>query len=255
MSATSLTPYHFAAWAPGGAYHVYNRAVHRNRLFVTRSDYFKFREMLQRRVASFAEVFAYACVLNHFHLSVRLFSLAELHYRLGHKRKLGKTERRFLDGEVTVNQLFGHYWAVAFRSYAQSFNLRHRRSGTLLDQTLRRIRTPGDVISRSLIMYIHTNEIKHRIGTSFTDVAERTSFSAYAKPHLAKFITAAPVLERFGGYDAMVGRHGEYARKWGPSLGELVEKEYFGYGRALRAEAPRVPFLDDALLTAERPLV
>ena len=233
---------------PGGAYHVYNRAVHRNRLFLTRSDHFKFRDMLQKYVSAFAEVFAYACVLNHYHLSVRLFSLAEVHYRLEHKRKPGKMDRRFLEGGVTVNQLFGHYWAVAFRSYAQSFNLRHGRSGTLLDQTLRRIRTPGDVISRTLVMYIHANEMKHAIGNSFADVRERTSFSAYAESRIAPFVTSAPVLERFGGYDAMVRRHTTYARKWGAALDAFVEKDYFGYRQPQRPEAPYVPFLDDALL-------
>ena len=71
--------YYFEApWVPGGVYHVYSAAVEPNRLFGEPAHQRFFVELLRDRVACFAEVFAYALLVNHFHLAVRLPSAERL---------------------------------------------------------------------------------------------------------------------------------------------------------------------------------
>ena len=249
----TFTPYYYAPWEPGGVYHVYNRATHRDRLFVQRSDHFKFREKVLARVAQVMEVFSYALVLNHFHSAVRLPREAPLRARLLDTPKPSKPEAAYLAGELTYNQLFGFYWGNALKSYSQSVNKRRKeRSGALYESMVRRIRVRGDLLSRSLVMYHHTNEMHHGIADTFRKQHERTSFGAYLDPSLAHFLTTAPVLERFGGLEAMVAKHEVYVRRFGTDLRAFDERKYFGYGQPLAPKAPFATWLDDAWL-AEGP--
>ena len=240
-----ITPYYFARWVPGGAYHVYNRAVYKNRLFLTNSDHFKFVEYLRRYTPHFCSVYAYSFVINHFHLAVRLHSEELIREKLLARKKLLAAEKNYLAGEITFNQLIGNYWGNLFKSYAKSFNLRHDRYGTLFDQTVRRIRVRGDVISRRLVMYIHTNEVKHRINDSFTECKVRSSYSAYVGGVHAPWIDTSAVVERFGGPEQFVRKHAGYTRKYGKAFEGFNERDYFGYGQPLVAEAPLVAFLED----------
>ena len=242
-----IIPYYFAPWAPGGAYHVYNRAVYKNRLFLTNSDHFKFVEYLKRYTPHFCTVYAYSFVINHFHLAVRIHSEELIREKLLARRKLLAAEKKFLAGDITFNQLIGNYWGNLFKSYAKSFNLRHDRYGTLFDQTVRRIRVRGDVISRRLIMYIHTNEVKHRVNDSFTNCMVRSSYGAYVGGVDAPWIDTSAVIQRFGGLDSFVSRHTGYSRKYGLTLSDFDERNYFGYGQALVADAPLIAFLEDEL--------
>ena len=245
----SFTPYYFAEWAPGGVYHVYNRAVHRNRLVAHASDYVRFHERLEGFFMPVAEIFAFALIINHFHLVLRLPDLYTLELRLRAKKKLYKPERNYLDGRTTFNALYGFYFGNGFKSYAQSFNKTHGRSGTLLDQTFRRIRVREDLISRRLIMYVHTNEMHHHLAATFTEQGNRSSLADYGldelAPYIAPYLARGPVLQRFGGYDAMLARHYAYARRFGPELRAFDERAYFGYGQTPTPEAPRYAFFED----------
>ncbi len=245
---SATRPYYFAEWIPGGSYHVYNRAVHNNRLFTANNHHFEFTERLATRITPFAQIFAYALVLNHFHLVLRLLEAWELQQYLLSKKKLFKPERGYLDGRVTYNQLIGFYFGNCFKSYAQSFNRKTGRSGTLLDQTVRRIHIRDNLISRTLIMYVHTNEMHHRVANTFREQQIRSSYSAYATPGFAPWLSIVPVLERFGGLAAMERRHDGYAKKFRKDLLAFDEKKYFGYGTPRTEQAPYHPWFDDAAL-------
>ncbi len=243
---TNFTPYYYAAWEPGGVYHVYNRATYRDRLFRNRVDHFKFCELVFTRMSRVLEVFSYALVLNHFHSGVRLPLEEALLAHLNQRKALSKPEAAYLEGTRSYNSLFGFYWANALKSFAQSVNKRIAdRSGTLYESSLRHIRVRDDLISRRLIMYHHTNEMHHGLSNSFREQHERNSWSAYCDPALARFLTTGPVLERFGGLDAMVVRHEAYIKRFGPDLKAFDERKYFGYGMPARGPAPYVEWLED----------
>lgn len=241
-----VIPYYFATWVPGGSYHVYNSAVYRNVLFQTNSDHYKFRDRLRDMVTKFADVYAFAFVKNHFHCHLRIHDLQRTMQRLDAAKKLTAKEKSFLSGEATFNQLIGSYFANVFKSYAQSFNLRHHRRGTLFDQTVRRIRVTGDLTSRRLIMYIHSNEMKHHMGNSYTDVDIRSSFWHYQRiGEMESWLDTQTVIKRFGSLETFFQRHERYVKKYGKNLPHFDEEKYFGYGGKVVAKAPEIEWLDD----------
>ncbi len=242
----SIIPYYFAEWAPGGAYHVYNSAVYRNVLFQTNSDHYKFRDRIRDMVGMFADVYAFAFVKNHFHCSLRIHDLSRIEKRLKEAHKLSAKEKKYLNGEATFNQLIGSYFANTFKSYALSFNKRHHRRGTLFDQTVRRIRIRKDLTSRRLIMYIHSNEMKHHMGNSYTDIGIRSSFWHYTEAREMKsWLDIDTVVERFGGLENFFAEHERYVKKYGSKLPDFDEELYFGYGGKVVAHAPFVDWLED----------
>lgn len=197
-------------------------------------------------VASFADVYAFACVRNHFHISLRIHDLPRILKRLEKASKLTAKEKKYLNEEATLNQLIGSYFANFFKSYALSFNKRHNRRGTLFDQTVRRIRIRKDLVSRRLIMYIHTNEMKHHMGNSYTDLGMRTSFWHYTDQRIMEsWLDTKTVLDRFGGAADFFTKHERYVKKYSSNLPHFDEERYFGYGGKVLEDAPEIPWLDD----------
>ena len=213
----------------------------------SREDYEFLVQLFVDRVTAFALVFAYAIIPNHFHLSIRLLpeeALREV-LLLKEEKDLKVKERKWLSGRIPYRQLIGDYWATIFAIYANYFNPREGRRGTLLDQTLRRIRVRDDLVSRSLIMYIHTNEVKHRLLRSYMASGPRTSFAYYSLQRDDHWLARDIVLARFGGLAAFYRRHEAYVRKYGHRIAAFDEELYFQPLRTDATEAPHVPFLDD----------
>ena len=240
--------YYEADWEAGGVYHVYNHAVQPNVLFTERAHGIYFLELLRDRVAGFAEIFAYALIPNHYHLALRLRLEEELEAMI-YDKPLGKRtakERAWLDGEVSYHQLIGDYFATVFAMYANYFNPRVGRRGTLLNQTLRRIRVREDLISRRLIMYIHTNEVKHGMRPTYLDVGMRSSLCYYLSERESTWLATGVALSRFGGLDKMLSAHEAYVRKYGHAISQFDEQLYFDPEGGGPDEAPYLPFLEDA---------
>ena len=241
--------YYFEApWVPGGVYHVYSAAVEPNRLFGEPAHQRFFVELLRDRVACFAEVFAYALLINHFHLAVRLPSAERLRADILSRPADARTakEEGWLRGERSYHELIGDYWAGLLSIYARYYNPKVGRRGTLLNRPLRRIRVRGDLVSRRLIMYIHTNEVKHGVRLAYDDAGLRTSFAYYPIARADHWLARAAVLERFGGLAAFYRRHEAYVRQYGHRIAAFDERLYFAPQQDIPAEAPAVEFLHDA---------
>lgn len=245
MSRDGTQPYYFAPWQGGGVYHVYNRAVHNNDLFLDEDDYQYFLKLLRERVTHFAELFAYALIPNHFHLAARLLSEAVLREKLLAARRLKVKERKWLAGECTYGQLIGDYWATAFAMYAQHLNPKANRSGTLLDQTLRRIRIREDLISRSLIMYVHTNEAKHGLRKVVSPRGIHTSLVYYYAQRDDHWLAVDAVRARFGSQAHFDARHAAYIKKYGARILAFDETDYLEAPGRAPLVAPAVDFLDE----------
>lgn len=239
--------YYEAEWVSGGVYHVFSAAVHRNVLYADPPHYRTFVELLRDRATVFAEVFAYALIPNHFHLALRLRPEATLRTAIETRRRSDRTvfEKRYLRGELAYNQLIGDYWATLLAGYAQYANPLLDRRGTLFNQTLRRIRVRDDLVSRRLIMYIHTNEVKHGMHSVYDDSGLRTSFAYYLSDREDQWLAKAAVLQRFGGLDQLLSRHAAYVKKYGQQLSAFDEYLYFVPEKGHTAEAPYHDFLED----------
>ena len=240
--------YYEAPWEPGGVYHVYSSAVEPNRLFGHPDHYQFFVELLRDRIACFAEIFAYALLINHFHVAVRLPSEAWLRTDILSRPPDERTakEEGWLRGEVPYRQLIGDYWNALTSVYARYYNPKAKRRGTLLNRPLRRIRVREDLISRRLIMYVHTNEVKHGVRTTYHQANLRSSFAYYRLERPDHWLARAAVLERFGGLEAFYRRHDAYVRKYGTQISTFDEQLYFAPTVDIPEESPYVEFLEDA---------
>src|SRR5689334_18406739 len=59
-------------------YHIYNRGVNRENIFVEERNYDLFLRLFERHLIPVADLFAYCLLRNHFHLSLRIKSEAEI---------------------------------------------------------------------------------------------------------------------------------------------------------------------------------
>ena len=66
-------PLHF-----GSFYHIYNRGINRERIFVEETNYEYFLKLIKKHILAIADIYAYCLLNNHFHLLVRIKSEKEL---------------------------------------------------------------------------------------------------------------------------------------------------------------------------------
>lgn len=135
---------------PERFYHVYNRAVGNEILFVSDSDYNMFFSKLDRFLGCFVDIYAYCLIPNHFHLLIRVKSEAEL------KKEF---DNDIQDWNAIINQKFSNF----FNSYTRTFNKFKDRKGKLFMLPYRRKQISDDIYYTQIIGYIHRNPIHHGI--------------------------------------------------------------------------------------------
>ena len=235
-----------APWEPGATYHVYNRAVALNLLYVDQQDHRKFRDKMIR-LRPYCEIYAYICCGNHFHMHLRIRSEAAIRQRLERLPELLKAQQKYLEGRIGFQRLVGDAFARTVQAYARAFNLRHGRSGDLFNKTVKRIAVTDRLLSRRLVAYIHCNAFKHQIADTVFGLGVQSSFGDILRGE-SYLIAVDAVLERFGGMDTFVAYHREFKERWAKVLNRFNEERYFAYkkvGLELHRGKVRPPWLLD----------
>jgi len=173
----------------GEFYHIYNRAISSDLLFVTENDMKYFLRRLNYYVLPVSDIYAYCLMPNHFHLMLRLKNVNEIS----------------IDAENISNGLFTQAFSNFFNSYSKTFNKIYKRKGRLFLYSFRRIIVVDDDYKRILINYIHRNPIHHHFRSDY----ESWKFSSYhslisdSKTKLRR----KEVIELFGSVDEFVNFH------------------------------------------------
>ena len=147
----------------GETYHILNRAVSSDKLFLSDKDYFYFLQKLNYFLLPWIDVIAYCLIPNHFHLLVNIKEKEKIPEKL---LKPGGD-----DPEKLIIRAFGNF----FNSYAKSFNNVHKRKGRLFLYSFKRILVDKEDYMTYLICYIHRNPIHHGL----TDDYESWKYSSY----------------------------------------------------------------------------
>lgn len=176
-------------------YHIYNRAIGSDKLFITEKDYDYFLKKIERFIIPVADLFAYCLIPNHFHLLVRIKSednILKVSTCKGNASPLSFVRRSFSN---------------FLNSYSKSYNLAHQRLGRLFLYPYKRILVENEDYLISLITYIHRNPIHHGLTKDY-DTWLYSSYKNIISNQLS-LIKKEEVLALFDSVDDFVTHHQE----------------------------------------------
>ncbi|MBI5944193.1 MAG: hypothetical protein HY864_07480 [Chloroflexi bacterium] len=166
-------------------YHIYNRGVNGENIFVEERNYEYFLKLYEKHLAPVTDLFAYCLLRNHFHISIRTKSEEEIletiktldketlrvssaNSRQGGQGSLANQDEgqsRKPLGSGYVSDQFSNF----FNAYAKAINKAYARTGSLFQHPFGRVPITSDRQFWNVIAYIHQNPQKHKFVTDFRD--------------------------------------------------------------------------------------
>lgn len=171
---------------PDKFYHVFNRGINGERIFLNNNNYEYFLTLIEKYIHKIAKVHCYCLLPNHFHFLIEILPDNEI-------KKLIK------NSETSTEHYISRQFSHLFNSYSQAYNKSIGRTGKLFEQPFRRIPIETEQYLRNTIIYIHKNPIKHSINSNLINYPH----SSYSTIVLDKptFLRKNFVLELFDGLD------------------------------------------------------
>jgi putative transposase len=168
----------------GKFYHIYNRGTNHCNLFDDRSNYVYFLSLYENYIVPVADTFAWVLMKNHFHFLVRIKEEKEINF-ISEKTLSGfKTAERVEtapsvvlnpDGGCQKKYIPSHQFSHLFNAYAQAYNKRNKRTGSLFEHPFHRKEITDQEYLKTMVVYIHNNPVHHK----FTNYAMEYPWSSY----------------------------------------------------------------------------
>jgi putative transposase len=170
----------------GYFYHLFNRGNNRENIFIEQEHYLKFLTLCNKYLPDISDMLAYCLLPNHFHMLVYIHEYPD---------RVSKPCQGY------YSLPFSHL----FNSYAQWFNKKTGRTGSLFQRPFKRIRITDEDYLRKLIYYIHRNPLHHQVNKN----PENYLFSSYQSLICKHNTLLKPdkVLEWFGGIKNFIEYH------------------------------------------------
>ena len=187
---------------PSQAYHLFSRAVGREKLFIEEKNYSYFLDRLNFHTGTIADIFTYALLPNHFHLLVRI-KPAEIiinHFEIIKKKK-------FDPRNYDISDFIMERFSNLLNSYTKSVNKMYNRKGALFIDYLKRTKVEKESDFASYLFYIHKNAVHHNYSKKIGD----WKFDAFQSLTSNKptNLLRAEILEWFGGKEKFVEFHNQ----------------------------------------------
>lgn len=185
-------------------YHVFNRTNNKEKLFLSEENHRFFLKKYSEYLSPLSESIAWCLLSNHFHFLIRIKSeeLIATYLMSRDKKSLSTTEKGFLKGDINLSELIESAFKRFFQSYALAFNKVHKRKGNLFYKPFKRLEVVDESHFIQVIIYIHTNPVKH----GFTRDFSTWKWSSY-QTILAE--NDSEILNWLGGKDQFVKLHKE----------------------------------------------
>jgi len=129
----------------GRFYHVYNRGINSCNIFNETDNYYHFFNLYEKYIPKVADTYAWVLMPNHFHFLVYI------------KKNPDRVKKNNLKNELNPSQQFSNL----FNSYAQAFNKRYERHGSLFERPFKRKIINDQIYLKKVLIYIHQNPIHH----------------------------------------------------------------------------------------------
>jgi len=164
----AMPDYHIPLY-PDHIYHIFSRAIGKEKLFLKEENYKFFLERYRLHISPMADTFGYNLLPNHFHFLIRIKTLDEIksHFLKVKKNKLFDIEK--------VPEFIMERFGNLLNSYTKSLNKRNKRLGGLFMDTMRRVEITDDAQLGAIIFYIHKNAVHHQ----YAKTIEEWPWSSY----------------------------------------------------------------------------
>ena len=141
--------------AYGSYYHIYNRGIDSCNLFQETDNYEYFLSLYDKYISPVAETYAWVLMPNHFHLLVRIKEEEEIAIETSTPDRVWNPVR----GKTGTPS---HQFSKLFNSYAQAFNKRYGRHGSLFERPFKRKLIDNESYLKQVILYVHNNPVHHK---------------------------------------------------------------------------------------------
>ncbi|MDT8412933.1 MAG: transposase [Vicingaceae bacterium] len=192
-------------------YHIYNHANRNENLFREEENYRFFLQQWDKYISPIAVTRTYCLMPNHIHFLIKIRSVEEVRMKFGFEdvKPFGKFQ--------TFQKLVSKQFSNLYSSYAQAFNTRYQRKGSLFTPNFKRKEITSEEYLKTLVCYIHRNPIHHGFCADFTDW-KHSSYHAYLSDKPSK-IERTYILDLFDGKENFIETHQQYI--------ELLDLEIF----------------------------
>jgi len=165
----------------GKFYHIYNKGVNSCNLFFEPTNYEYFLELYDKHITPVADTYAWVLMKNHFHLLVRIKEEAEIGYLsttapsvvsypdggddkthfadFHHPKTLSGSETAERVGFSSKKYNPSHQFSHLFNAYAQAYNKRNGRTGSLFIHPFKRKLIEDIEYFKTMVVYIHNNPV------------------------------------------------------------------------------------------------
>ena len=183
----------------GYYFHIYNRAVAENQLFINHDNYQFFLEKIQLYLLPIGEILAYCLMPNHYHILLKL-----------NKISLSKAMQRLA------------------LSYSVAFNKVYNRSGHLFQGRYQAKHVSDTQYMVHLSRYIHLNPKEAKL-VKITEEWEYSSLLEYYGIRSNQIVNTDPILNILADTDKISlqkkqQRYREFVDSWDPAYMEFKQK-------------------------------
>jgi putative transposase len=130
-------------FVPGNIYHVYNKGINGENLFVEPENYYHFINLFEKYLGPVGDTFAWCLMPNHFHFLLKINDPVRVPYPY--------------TNVMPPSRAISHLC----NAYTQAFNKKYKRTGALFQRPFQRKVVRDEEYFRQLIFYIHNNPVKH----------------------------------------------------------------------------------------------
>ncbi len=198
----------------GRIYHVYSKSVGGVLLFEDPIDKFHYLKTYFLFMNNFVDTWGYNLLDNHVHFIVKIKEQDQIIKHLSGipEEFLTITQKKFLKGKCGLHTLLKQQFQRVSVSHTCYFNRVYNREGHLFNRPFNRRLVKDDNYLINLFVYIHANEVHHKIASTFED-CEWSSYNEIIGSD-DTMICRKDVLDLFGGIDRFILTHAELALRY-----------------------------------------
>ncbi len=185
-------------------YHIYNRGVNRENIFVEERNYELFLRLYTKHVSPVADLLSYCLLKNHFHLLLRVRSEEEILETKKAPRVSEESPSSSPLGSRYVSDQFSNF----FNAYAKTMNKAYGRTGSLFQHPFGRVAITNSRQFWNVVAYIRQNPQKHGFVTDFRDWKYSSYGVILTNQHTA--VKREDVMKWFGTTDDYFRLHSEW---------------------------------------------